>query len=140
MHAKCPSIQTLRPRCLDSANPPSAHHRQTALPFPTLTSWFLLLPQAQVPFFLLHISYYLLKFYSSLSPQAKPHLPSEAFPDSPQEEFTSLLSAPVALIYTSLVKCISCLRLHLLLGLFPRCTMNSLESGPASSAQCGKQY
>lgn len=36
--------------------------------------------------FLLHISCYLLKFYSSFHPQMKLHLPSEAFPASPLEE------------------------------------------------------
>ena len=127
----------------DTPAPLPGQHQPSFLPpsperFPS-PCYVLLLPQAQVPFFLLYISCYLLKFYSSLSPQTKPHLPSEAFPDSPLEEFTSLLGAPVALIYTSLVKCISRLRLHLLLGLFPGCTANSLESGPASSAQCGKQ-
>ena len=53
---------------------------RSALPFPTLASLFMLFPHLLV----LHISCYLLKFYSSFNPQMKPHLPSEAFPDSPQ--------------------------------------------------------
>lgn len=112
-------VQTLQPSCLDSTDPPFYPLSPDSS---ALSHSHVFVPAARSSpstLFLLRISCYLLKFYSSFSPQMKPHLPSEAFPDSPQEEFVSLFSVPVALIHTSFVKRISRLKLHLFLDLFP---------------------
>lgn len=73
VHAKCPSIQTLRPRCLDSANllPPTIPRR--GAPFPTLTSWFLLLLK---PKYLFSAPHFLLPVEILFFPQSPGETPS----------------------------------------------------------------
>lgn len=89
-HSACKMpVQTPRPSCLDSDTNLPFHSLDMLCPFPLL-GFCSCCPSKQSALFLLHISCYLSKFYSSFNPQMKLHFPSEATPGLPQEGSVSL--------------------------------------------------